>query len=67
MKVRVLYPQAFRHLEPPPLGGDIVDLPDGQAFLDAGYAEPVTPGAKVERATKAPGEKRDVIRPKAKG
>lgn len=64
MKIRVLYPSAFAHLTNPPVGSDIIDLPEAEAtaHVAAGYAEPVSP--KVERATKAPGEKRDVSRPK---
>ena len=65
MKIRVLYPSAFAGMDKPPVASDVVDVSDGEAaaFIAAGYAETVAP--KVERATKAPGEKRDVRRPKA--
>ena len=64
MKVRVLYPSAFQTMEDPPAGGDVITVSDddAKAFIAAGYAEEVAP--KVERATKAPGEKRAVARPK---
>jgi hypothetical protein len=67
VKIRVLYPSAFTHIDPPPVGSDVIDLPEAEAtaHVAAGYAEPVSP--KVERATKAPGEKRDVARPKPEG
>jgi hypothetical protein len=64
MKVRVLYASAFVHLDKPPAGGDIVTVEDsfGKAAIAAGYAEE----PKVERATAAPGEKRQVTRPRKK-
>jgi hypothetical protein len=59
MKVRALYPMAFEGLvKKEPVAGDIVDINDKAAkeLIAAGHAE--TPDTKVERATKAPGEKK---------
>lgn len=63
MKVRVLYASAFQHLDPDYDGADTWNLSTDQAqnAIAAGYAEAMT--AKVERATKVPGEKRSVDRP----
>ena len=62
MKIRVLYPTAFLDLDPVPEGSDIVDVPEARAngAILNGYAEQI----KVERATKAPGEKSNVTKPK---
>jgi len=64
MKVRVLFPTAFQHLDPIPVGGDLVTVDDveANAAIANGYAEAVA--AKVERATSAPGEKRPAGRPR---
>ncbi len=61
-KIRVLYPIAFQYQHE---AGDVITVDDnqGENLIRAGYAEEVKP--KVERATKAPGEKREVQRKKA--
>ena len=64
MKIRVLYPTVFAHMDPAPEAGDVVDVEEGEATerIAAGVAEEVR--SKVERATKAPGEKKSVSRVK---
>ena len=64
MKIRVLYPTVFQHMDPAPEAGDVVTVSDDEAAerFAAGSAEPVKP--KVERATKAPGERKSVTRKK---
>jgi hypothetical protein len=60
MKVRALYPMAFEGLvKEEPTAGDIVDINEKAAneLILAGHAEKPD-GAKIERATKAPGEKK---------
>jgi len=63
-KVRVLFPLAFRNIVEgdDPEGGAVINVPAElvAGLVAAGYAE------TVERATKAPGEKRDVRRPAKK-
>jgi hypothetical protein len=63
MKVLVLNQMACLSLGLAGEGFATVDEKLGKMLIDSGYAEEVS--AKVERATKAPGEKSNVTKPKA--
>jgi len=61
MKVRVLYPTAFEGTgKKNPDAGDLVEVDEkhGKALIAEGFAEPHNAKPKIERATKAPGEKK---------
>jgi iron uptake system EfeUOB component EfeO/EfeM len=67
MKIRVLYPTAFAsYAKKEPAAGSVIDLDTkvAEALIADGAAEKADAKASVERATKAPGEKRRVGRPR---
>jgi hypothetical protein len=66
MKVRILYPTVADSQGIKGMAGDVVDVEEklARALIAEGVIEPAENPATVERATKAPGEKRPVGRPK---
>jgi hypothetical protein len=66
MKCRVLYPTVTETHGIKGVGGEIVEVDDdlARALIAEGSLEAAENPARVERATKAPGEKRPVGRPK---
>jgi hypothetical protein len=66
MKVKILNQSMGLHLGMETGEGVLtVDAEQGKALIDAGYAEAVSE-TKVERATKAPGEKSTASKPEKK-